>query len=69
MSRILFAAKRDLDGITHEQTFICRQLFADHVVGSQPLKMQEKIDRMITNFYGVDINIMEVYHVEYHELA
>ena len=32
MSRI-FAAKTDLDGITHEQTIICRQLFAGHVGG------------------------------------
>ena len=36
--RILFAAKTHLDGITHEQTIVCRQLFADHVVGSQPMK-------------------------------
>ena len=41
MSRILFAAKTDLDGITHEQTIICRQLFAGHVVGSQPIKIEE----------------------------
>ena len=34
MSRILFAAKTDLVGITHEQTIICRQLLAGHVVGS-----------------------------------
>ena len=39
MSRKLCAAKMDLDGITHEQTIICRQLFAGHVVGSQPMKM------------------------------
>ena len=42
ISRILFAAKTDLDGITHEQTIICRQLFAGHVVGSQPMKMGKK---------------------------
>ena len=48
MSRILFAAKTDLDGIMHEQTIICRQLFAGHVVGSQPMKIGEKIHRMIT---------------------
>ena len=43
MSRILFAAKTDLDGITHEQTIICRQLFAGHVVGSQPMKMGKNL--------------------------
>ena len=35
-------AKMDLDSITHEQTIICRQLFAGHVVGSQPMRMGEK---------------------------
>ena len=50
MSRILFVAKTDLDGITHEQIIICRQLFAGHVVGSQPMKMGEKIHRMINTF-------------------
>ena len=42
VSRTLFAAKTDLDGITREQTIICRQLLAGHGVGSQPMKMGEK---------------------------
>jgi len=46
MSRILFAKKTKkkthLGGVTHEQTIICRQLFAGHMVGSQPMKMWEK---------------------------
>ena len=47
-------SKTDLDGITHEQTIICRQLSAGHVVGSQPMKMGEKIHRMIkTNIWNV----------------
>ena len=44
MSRILFA---HIDGTTHEQTIICRQLFAGHVVGSRPMKRKEKMHRMI----------------------
>ena len=34
----------DLDGTTLiiKQTIICRQLFAGHVVGYQPMKMGEK---------------------------
>ena len=47
MSRILFTAKTHLDGITHEQTIICRQLFAGHVVGSQPMKRGKKNHRII----------------------
>ena len=42
MSRILVAAKRQsqtqLDDIAQEQTIISRQLFADHVVGSRPIR-------------------------------
>ena len=40
----------------HEQniicskTLICRQLFAGHVVGSQPMKRKDKIHRMIIIF-------------------
>ena len=39
--------------MTHEQNIICsktligRQLFAGHVVSSRPMKMKEKIHRMI----------------------
>ena len=40
--KILFAAKTELNDSTHEQTVIWRQLFAGHVVGSQPMKMGEK---------------------------
>ena len=34
--------RRQLD-IAHEQTIICRQLFAGHVVGSRPVKRKRKI--------------------------
>ena len=39
-----------LDGIAHEQTIICRQLFAGHVVGSQPMKRKKNLLRMIIIF-------------------
>ena len=35
------------DNIAHEQTNICRQLFAGHVVGSQPMKRKKNLPRMI----------------------
>ena len=53
MSRILFAAKQSqtqLDGIAHEQTIICRQLFAAHVVGSRPMKRKKNLLRMIIKY-------------------
>ena len=62
MSRILFAAKTDLDGITHEQTIICRQLSAGHVVGSQPMKMGEKIHRIIIGHIRIPGIRLELAH-------
>ena len=34
----IICSQTRLDGITHEQTIICRQLFAGHMVGSRPMK-------------------------------
>ena len=34
----IICSQTKLDDIAHEQTIICRQLFAGHVVGSRPLK-------------------------------
>ena len=39
-------SQTQLDGIAHEQTIICRQLFAGHVVGSRPMKRKIKLLRM-----------------------
>ena len=50
ISRILLAAKTDVDGTT---TISCRQLFAGHVVISRPIKWKEKIHRMISSY---DVN-------------
>ena len=57
MSRILFAAKR-LDGNSHEQTFICGQLFADHVVGSPPMERKKEMHRMIINNYWMRLSMI-----------
>ena len=31
-----------LDGIMHEQAFFCQKLYTGHVVGSGPMKREEK---------------------------
>ena len=49
ISRILFAGKTSLGGSTHGQTIICKQLFADHVVGSRQWKGRKQKHRMIIN--------------------
>ena len=36
------AAETRLDGTTHEQTVVCRQLFADHVMDSRPMERNKK---------------------------
>ena len=40
-------SQTQLDGIAHEQTIICRQLFAGHVVGSRPMKRKKNLLQMI----------------------
>ena len=40
--RNISCSKTQLDGIAHEQTIICRQLFAGHMVGSRPMKRKKK---------------------------
>ena len=43
----IICSQTQLDGIAHEQTIICRQLFAGHVVGSQPIKRKKTLLPMI----------------------
>ena len=46
----IICSKTRLDGTMHEQTIICRQLFAGHVVGSRPMERKKKMHRMIIQF-------------------
>ena len=39
----IICSKTSLDGTTHEQTIICRELFAGHVVDSRPIERKEKM--------------------------
>ena len=43
----IICSQTQLDGIAHEQTIICRQLFAGHVVGSRPMKRKKNLLRMM----------------------
>ena len=42
----VICSQTQLEGIAHEQTIICRQLFAGHVVGSRPMKRKKNLLRM-----------------------
>ena len=60
MCRILFAAKqkaKQLDGIAHEQTIICTQLFAGHVMGSRPMKRKKNLLRMVVSNIQLKIQL------------
>ena len=39
----IICSQTQLDGIAHELTIICRQLFAGHVVGSRPMKRKKNL--------------------------
>ena len=43
-------SQKQLNNIAHEHTIICRQLFAGHVVGSQPMKRKKHLHQMIIIF-------------------
>ena len=49
----IICSKTRLDGTTHEQTIICGQLFAGHVVSSRPMERKKKMHRMIIIIIGV----------------
>ena len=66
MSRILFAAKHVLNDTTHEQTIICRQLFAGHVVGSWQMERKKTMRRMIIYiklFFGRRTHLSSFYFI------
>ena len=39
----IICSQTQLDDIAHEQTIICRQLFAAHVVGFRPMKRKTNL--------------------------
>ena len=43
----IIRSQTKLDDIAREQTIICRQLFAGHVVASRPMKKKKQLQRMI----------------------
>ena len=53
----IICSKTRLDGTTHEQTIICRQLFAGHVVDSRPIKRDEKTHRKINGFVHAALSL------------
>ena len=48
----IICSQKKLDDSAHEQTIICRHLFAGHVVSSQPMKRKKNLQQMIINITG-----------------
>ena len=46
----IICSKTLLDGTTHEQTIICRQLFEGHLVDSRPMERKKNTHRTIITF-------------------
>ena len=51
---IICTNQTQLDGIAHEQTIICRQLFAGHMVGFWPMKRKKNLHGMIILIIGCE---------------
>ena len=45
----IICRRRKLDDIAHEQTIICRQLIAGHVIVSRLMRRKKILDQLITN--------------------
>ena len=43
----IVCSQTKLNDIAHEETIICRQLFAVHVVGSRSMKRKKNLQQMI----------------------
>ena len=51
-------SQTQLDDIAQEQTIICRQLFADQVVGFRPIK--KNLLRMIKDYQGTFNRLLKI---------
>ena len=51
----IICSQTQLDGIAHEHTIICRQLFAGQVVGSWLMKRKKNLLRMIITFIFIQL--------------
>ena len=47
----VICSQTQLENIKHEQTIICKQLFAGHIMGSRPVKRKKNLYWMIITFH------------------
>ena len=55
----IICSQTKFDDIAHEQTIICRELFAGHVMSSLPMKKKKNLQRRINtkwmSFLGLEL--------------
>ena len=49
----IICSQTQLDDIAHEQTVICRQLFAGHMLGFRPVKRRKNLHQIIKEMIGL----------------
>ena len=54
----IICSQTQLDGIAHEQTIICRQLYVGHVVSSRPMKRKKNLLRIIITIVVIFIVVV-----------
>ena len=62
----IICSQTQLDGIAHEQTIICWQLFAGHVVGSRPMKKKE--EKFASNGNN-NYHTKQIVELSYHKIS
>ena len=62
----IICSKTRLDGTTHEQTIICRQLFAGHVMDSRPIEREEKKHGMMNLLIDLLRTVIAFMYVTHH---
>ena len=54
----IICSQTQLEGIAHEQTIICRQLYVGHVVSSRPMKRKKNLLRIIITIVVIFIVVV-----------
>ena len=49
----IICSQTQLHDIAHEQTVICRQLFAGHMLGFRPMKRRKNLHQIIKEMIGL----------------
>ena len=69
LEKNIICSQTKLDNIVHEQTIICRQLFAGHVMSSWPVQRKKNLQRMMICFFMSYLCLKQAYHRQFSHLS